>query len=70
MPLVNIKIARTDAPANAAPKAELIQGATALLEQVLNKNPAAAFVIIEEVETENWGGAGKSLAAGNAKPKS
>jgi 4-oxalocrotonate tautomerase len=70
MPYVNIKITRTDPPATAAQKAELVQGATALLQRVLNKNPATTFVIIEEVETENWGIAGETVAVRNAKPKS
>jgi 4-oxalocrotonate tautomerase len=26
-----------------------------LLSRVLNKNPATTFVIIDEVETDNWG---------------
>lgn len=49
MPYVNIKITRTGATAEQ--KAELIKGATELLQRVLNKNPATTFVIIEEVET-------------------
>ena len=36
-------------------KAELIAGATDLLVRVLNKNPATTVVVIEEVETDNWG---------------
>jgi len=33
----------------------LIKGATDLLEDVLNKDPNLTFVIIQEVELENWG---------------
>ena len=36
-------------------KAALIKGATDLLVEVLNKPPALTFVIIQEVELENWG---------------
>ena len=36
-------------------KAALIKGATDLLVDVLNKPPALTFVIIQEVELENWG---------------
>jgi len=36
-------------------KEALIQGVTDLLVQVLNKKPAQTFVVIEEIETDNWG---------------
>lgn len=39
-------------------KEALIQGVTDLLVQVLNKKPAQTFVVIEEIETDNWGIAG------------
>ncbi|MGH6640237.1 MAG: tautomerase family protein [Polaromonas sp.] len=53
MPYINIKITREGA--TPAQKAELIQGVTDLLVRVLNKNPAATFVVIDEVQTEDWG---------------
>ena len=53
MPFVNIRI--TNEGATAEQKQELIQGVTYLLQKVLNKNPATTFVIIDEVETDNWG---------------
>jgi len=31
------------------------------MERVLNKNRATTFVIIDEVETDNWGIAGKQV---------
>ena len=64
MPYVNIRITPG---ATEAQKAELIAGATDLLVRVLNKNPATTFVIIDELETENWGVAGESVAARNRK---
>ncbi|MFN3512707.1 MAG: tautomerase family protein [Phenylobacterium sp.] len=64
MPYVNIRITPG---ATDDQKAELIKGATDLLVKVLNKNPATTFVIIDEVETENWGVAGESVAARNRK---
>ena len=36
-------------------KAALIQGVTDLLVNVLDKPPATTFVVIDEVELENWG---------------
>lgn len=53
MPYVNLKITREGA--TAAQKAELIAGVTDLLVKVLNKSPATTFVVINEVETEDWG---------------
>lgn len=59
MPLVNIKI--TNEGVTADNKAQLIQGVTNLLVEVLDKNPATTVVIIEEVETDNWGIGGESV---------
>jgi len=59
MPYVNIQITREGATAEQ--KAELIRGATELLVRVLNKNPATTFVIIDEVDTDNWGVAGQTV---------
>ncbi len=59
MPYVNIKI--TKEGATAEQKARLIKGVTDLLAQVLGKNPKTTFVIIEEVDTDNWGIAGESV---------
>lgn len=53
MPYVNIRI--TKEGATPAQKLELIEGATDLLQRVLNKNPATTFVIIDEVEMDSWG---------------
>jgi len=53
MPYVNIKI--TNEGATPEQKAELIAGATELLQRVLGKNPATTVVVIDEVETDNWG---------------
>lgn len=53
MPYVNIKI--TNEGATKEQKAALIQGATQLLVDVLGKNPATTFVVIDEVEMEHWG---------------
>jgi 4-oxalocrotonate tautomerase len=59
MPMVNIRVTREGVTAEQ--KQALIAGATQLLVDVLGKNPATTFVIIDEVETDNWGVAGKSV---------
>jgi 4-oxalocrotonate tautomerase len=59
MPYVNIKITREGATAEQ--KQELMAGVTRLLQDVLGKNPKTTFVVIEEVDTDNWGIAGESV---------
>jgi 4-oxalocrotonate tautomerase len=59
MPYVNIKITREGVTAEQ--KAELIRGATQLLVDVLGKNPATTVVVIDEVDTDNWGIGGESV---------
>lgn len=68
MPFVNIQITREGA--TAAQKAELIAGVTELLVKVLNKNPATTFVIIDEVDTDNWGIGGKPVTELRRQAKS
>ena len=53
MPYVNIKITREGATSEQ--KRRLMEGATQLLVDVLGKNPKTTFVVIEEVDTDNWG---------------
>ncbi len=65
MPYVNIKITREGATAEQ--KAELIRGATDLLVRVLNKNPATTVVVIDEVDTDNWGVGGDSITVRRAR---
>lgn len=65
MPYVNIKITREGATAEQ--KAALIAGATQLLVDVLGKNPATTVVVIDEVDTDNWGVGGESVTARRAR---
>jgi 4-oxalocrotonate tautomerase len=67
MPYVNIKI--TNEGATAEQKGELIAGVTDLLEKVLNKNPATTVVVIDEVDTDNWGIGGEQVTHRRAKGK-
>jgi 4-oxalocrotonate tautomerase len=59
MPYVNIKITREGA--SREQKARLIKGVTELLVDVLGKNPDTTVVLIEEVDTDNWGIAGETV---------
>lgn len=59
MPYVNIKITKDGTLPEK--KAELIQGVTKLLADVLGKNPQTTVVVIEEIETDNWGIGGETV---------
>ena len=59
MPYVHIRITREGATAEQ--KAQLIRSTTDLLVRVLNKNPATTFVVIEEVDTDDWGVGGETV---------
>ena len=59
MPYVNIKVTREGVTSEQ--KQKLISGATQLLVDVLGKNPATTVVVIEEIDTDNWGINGKSV---------
>jgi len=65
MPFVTIKITKDGA--TPAQKAELIKGVTKLLVKVLHKNPQTTVVVIEEVETDNWGIGGETVTARRRK---
>ena len=63
MPIVTIQVTRegTDVGApsvTAEEKAALIEGASQLLLDVLNKPLESTFVIVEEIDTDNWGWGG------------
>jgi 4-oxalocrotonate tautomerase len=63
MPIVTIQVTREGTKpgsdsVTAEEKAQLIKGVSELLLDVLNKPLEATFVVIQEVETENWGWGG------------
>jgi 4-oxalocrotonate tautomerase len=59
VPYVNIKITREGVTAEK--KAKLIQGVTKLLQDTLGKNPQTTVVVIDEVDTDNWGIGGETV---------
>lgn len=67
MPFVNIKITREGATAEQ--KATLIKGVTDLLADTLGKNPATTVVVIEEIDTDNWGIGGESITVRRSRGK-
>ena len=61
MPYANIKVTREDGAPTIKQKEELIKGATKLISDVLGRNPSTTFVIIDELDTDNWGIGGESI---------
>ena len=59
MPYILIQVTREGL--SQAQKNALIEGATDLVVRTLNKDPALTFVVIDEVDTDNWGVAGKPV---------
>ncbi|MCJ8348735.1 4-oxalocrotonate tautomerase family protein [Moritella sp.] len=68
MPYINIKI--TDEQVTKEQKAQLIAGATQLLVDVLGKNPKTTVVVIDEVNTDNWGIGGEVVTELRQKTQS
>lgn len=61
MPYILIQVTREGV--TAAQKQALIEGATRLVVEVLDKDPATTFVVVDEVDTDNWGVGGQSVTA-------
>ncbi|WP_026691290.1 2-hydroxymuconate tautomerase family protein [Alteribacter aurantiacus] len=55
MPYVNIKVTKENGGLTKQEKETLVKGVTNLLEETLNKNPASTVVIIDEIDTDNYG---------------
>lgn len=66
MPYVNIKV--TEEGVTAEQKERLIAGTTNLLNQVLGKPKSTVFVVIDEIQTDNWGVGGETVTALRKKP--
>ena len=61
MPYVNIRVTREHGTPTAEQNAEHHKGATELLVRVLGKNPTTTVVVIDEVDTDNWGVGGETV---------
>jgi len=73
MPIVTIQVTREGSgpgrsAVTAEEKARLIAGASQLLLDVLNKPLDATFVVIEEVELDNWGWGGLPVPEYRKRP--
>ena len=59
MPYVNVRITREGTTPDQ--KRRIIAGVTQLLVDVLDKEPATTFVVIDEVLPDHWGHGGESV---------
>lgn len=61
MPFVSLRITRDGVTREQ--KAQVIKEFTETLERVLGKRPDLTHIVIEEVDTDNWGYAGMTTTA-------
>jgi len=59
MPIVRVEIAR--GIASVEQKRAVIRRMTEVMVEELGRNPEFVFVLIDEVDTDNWGRKGQSL---------
>jgi 4-oxalocrotonate tautomerase len=62
MPVVNVRITRDGVTVEQ--KRQIVAEMTQTLQRVLGKRPEHTHVIIEEVDPENWGFAGRCCTKG------
>lgn len=67
MPYVNIKVTRDGV--TSTQKAALIAGVTELLVTVLDKDPNSTMIVIDEIDTDNWGWKGQQTTTLRAAAK-
>ena len=69
MPYVNIKLTRETQPITAEQKAAIIKGVTDLLVDVIDRGPATTVVVIDEIDTDNYGVGGKTITVRRSQSK-
>lgn len=67
MPYVNIKITREQEPITPQQKTALIKGVTDLLVDIINRGPKTTVVVIEEIDTDNYGVGGETITVRRSK---
>ncbi|WP_078429398.1 tautomerase family protein [Alkalihalobacterium alkalinitrilicum] len=58
MPYLNVQILKG---ASTAQKEEVINGVTKVIQEVLGSKPESTFVVVQEVDNEDWGVGGKTI---------
>ena len=69
MPYVNIKLTREAQPITAEQKVAIIQGVTDLLVDVIDRGPATTVVVIDEIDTDNYGVGGETITVRRSQSK-
>jgi len=67
MPYVNVRITRDGV--SREQKAQVIAEMTETLQRVLGKQPELTHIVIDEVDTDNWGFAGETTAVIRSRPR-
>ncbi|ASM35787.1 Putative isomerase [Campylobacter sputorum subsp. bubulus] len=62
MPYINIKVTKENGEPTKDQKELLIKGVTNLVSEILGRNKASTVVIIDEIDTDNYGLGGKSIS--------
>ena len=65
MPFVNVRITRDGVTREQ--KAQVIAEITDTLQRVLGKDPQLTHIVIDEVDTDNWGWGGETTTAVRAR---
>ncbi|WP_078429399.1 tautomerase family protein [Alkalihalobacterium alkalinitrilicum] len=58
MPYLNVQILKG---ASTEQKEEVINGVTKVIQEVFGSKPASTFVVIQEVDSEDWGVGGRTI---------
>jgi 4-oxalocrotonate tautomerase len=61
MPYVNIKLTREAKPITQEQKAAIIKGVTDLLVDIIDRGPSTTVVVIDEIDTDNYGIGGETI---------
>jgi 4-oxalocrotonate tautomerase len=61
MPYVNIRVTREQEPITPEQKVALVKGVTDLLVDVIKRGPKTTVVVIDEVDTDNYGIGGETV---------
>ncbi len=69
MPYVNIKLTREAQPITAEQKAAIIKGVTDLLVDVIDRGPSTTVVVIDEIDTDNYGVGGETITVRRSQSK-
>lgn len=59
MPYINVQVTREGVTQQQ--KRDIIAGVTRLMQDILDKDPRTTHVVIQEIDTDNWGVGGEPV---------